>query len=144
VPKNLNHLLQPYPDQIRHMRLGSDEAKGLGLCKGDLLIIDTSIKSQFGDLVVANIFGQCKPRRLQRMSGQIILAAQTFSTPDTFFESWAQMDLLGVVTHSIRSHTPASEKIPPSAGKTILESGLGRTALPRLMPVVSDNPYYQP
>jgi len=41
--------------------------------------------------------GQWLPRRLQRTSGQIILAAQTFSTPDTFFEVWEQMDLLGVV-----------------------------------------------
>ncbi len=68
VTKDLNQLLQPTPDHIRHMRLGSDEAKGLGLHRGDLLIIDTSVKAQFGDLVVASIKGHWRPRRLQRMS----------------------------------------------------------------------------
>ena len=52
------------------MRLGSDEAKGLGLRRGDLLIIDTAIKARIGDLVVASINGHWRPRRLQRMSGQ--------------------------------------------------------------------------
>ncbi len=115
-------MLQPSPDQIRQMRLGSDEAKGLGLCKGDLLIIDTSLKAQFGDLVVASIMGQWRPRRLQRTSGQIILAAQTFSTPDTFFETWEQMDLLGVVTHSIHSHVPTSEKDRRTLAKRSLKA----------------------
>ena len=91
MPKDLNQLLQPLPDHVRHMRLGSDEAKGLGLHRGGLLIIDTAVKPQFGDLVVVSIQGHWRPRRLQRTSGQIILAAQTFSTPDAFFGVWAQM-----------------------------------------------------
>ena len=110
MPRDLNQLLQPNPDHIRQMRLGSDEAHGLGLHRGDLLIIDTSIKPRFGDMVIASILGHWRPRRLQRTSGQIILAAQTFNTPDSFFENWAQIDLLGVVTHSIHTHLVDSEK----------------------------------
>jgi DNA polymerase V len=110
MPRDLNLLLQPNPDHIRQMCLGSDEAHGLGFKRGDLLIIDTSIKPRFGDIVVASILGRWRPRKLQRASGQIILAAQTFNTPDEFYETWAQMDLLGVVTHSIHCHTPKTER----------------------------------
>ena len=110
VTKDLNQLLQPNPDQIRHMRLGSDEAQGLGLRRGDLLIIDAALRPRFGDIVVASIQGRWRPRRRQRTSGRIILSAQTFNTPDTFFDVWAQLDLLGVVTFSIHAHEHMSGK----------------------------------
>lgn len=67
MPKDLNLLLQPQPDQIRHMRLGTDDAQGLGLRQGDLLLIDTLAEPRFGDIVVASISGRWKPRRLQRL-----------------------------------------------------------------------------
>jgi hypothetical protein len=104
MPKDLNLLLQPQPDQIRHMRLGTDDAQGLGLRQGDLLLIDTLAEPRFGDIVVVSISGRWKPRRLQRLSGRIILTAQTVTTADAIFETWAQLDVLGVVVFSIHQH----------------------------------------
>jgi DNA polymerase V len=103
MPNDLNTILQPRPDFTRQLKLGTDDAKGLGLQRGDLLLIDTSIAPEFGDIVVANISGRWRPRLLQRMSGRIILTAKTFSTPDNHFEVWSQLDLLGVVTFSIHA-----------------------------------------
>jgi hypothetical protein len=104
MPKDLNLLLQPNPDQIRHMRLGTNDAQGLGLRQGDLLLIDTMAEPQFGDIVVASLSGRWVPRRLKRMSGRIILAAETIATADAIFETWAQLDMLGVVVFSIHQH----------------------------------------
>lgn len=104
MPKDLNLLLQPQPDHIRHLKLGTDDAQGLGLHRGDLLLVDTTVGPKFGDIVVASIRGRWRPRLLKRMSGRIILTAKTFSTPDTHYEVWAQLDLLGVVVFSIHAH----------------------------------------
>ena len=108
MPKDLNPLLQPRPDFTRQLKLGTDDAQGLGLHRGDLLLIDTSIAPKFGDIVVANISGRWRPRLLRRMSGRIILTAKTLLTPDHHFEVWAQLDLLGVVTFSIHAHAGTS------------------------------------
>lgn len=110
MPKDLNLLLQPQPDQIRHMRLGTDDAKGLGLGQGDLLLIDTMAEPRFGDIVVASIAGRWRPRRLQRMSGRIILTANTVATADAIFETWAQLVMLGVVVFSIHQHGQQSRQ----------------------------------
>ena len=103
MPKDLNQLLQPVPDNIRQMRIGTDEATGLGIHRGDLVLIDTTLQPMFGDIVVASIAGRWRPRLLQRLSGRIILTAKTFSTPDSHYEVWAQLDILGVVTYSIHA-----------------------------------------
>lgn len=107
---DLNQLLQPHPHHIQHMRLGSNEAKGLGLQQGDLLLIDTCISPKFGDVVVARIEGRWRPRLLKRISGRIILTANTFSTPDTHFETWDQIELLGVVAFSIHAHVQVAQR----------------------------------
>src|SRR5574343_1955286 len=104
MPQDLNTMLQPEPQYSRHMRLGTDEATGLGLQRGDLLIIDTSIQPRFGDVVIASIDGRWRVRLLQRLSGRIILTAKTFTTPDTHYEVWAQLDLLGILVYSIHPH----------------------------------------
>lgn len=58
MPKDLNQLLQPVPDNIRQMRIGTDEATGLGIHRGDLILIDTTLQPMFGDIVVASIAGR--------------------------------------------------------------------------------------
>lgn len=113
MPKDLNTLLMPEPERIRHMRVGEDGLEGIGLRRGDLLIIDVTLTPSLGNIVVIVLHGKFWARRWTRTSGMIHLIKSGPSGPDFRFHHASEVDVFGVVTHSIRDHTPPHRKVPP-------------------------------
>lgn len=110
MPKDLNRLLMPAPERIRHMRVGEDGLEGIGLRRGDLLIIDVTISPTPGSIVVAVHQGRFWVRRWTRTSGMVRLIKNGPCGPDFSFHHPGEVDVFGVVTHSIRPHHPPVRK----------------------------------
>lgn len=111
MPKDLNRLLMPEPERIRHMRVGEDGLEGIGLKRGDLLIIDVTVTPAPGHIVVAVVHGRFWVRRWTRTSGMVHLIKNGPSGPDFSFQHPAEVDVFGVVTHSIRQlHPPVRRR----------------------------------
>lgn len=112
MPKDLNRLLMPAPEKIRHMRVGEDGLEGIGLRRGDLLIIDVTITPTPGSIVVAVHQGRFWVRRWTRTSGMIHLIKAGITGPDFSFHHPGEVDVFGVVTHSIRPlHPPQRRRL---------------------------------
>jgi len=95
MPKDLNRLLMPEPERIRHMRVGENGLEKIGLHRGDLLIIDVTATPSPGSIVVMVITG-------------------CVSGPDFHFHHPREVDVYGVVTHSIRQLYPLPRRKLPA------------------------------
>ncbi len=106
MPKDLNRLLMPNPERVRHMRVGEEGLEGIGLRRGDLLVIDVTVTPAPGHIVVAVVAGTFRVRKWTRTSGMIHLVKGGVSGPDFHFQHPGEVDVFGVVTHAIRQLHP--------------------------------------
>ena len=95
---SLDELLISNPVSTFMMRCQGDALRRAGLASGDVLIVDRSITSQAGQVVIAVVDGELVVRLLAREGGALALASDAGieHRGDEGFEIW------GVVTASIR------------------------------------------
>lgn len=110
MPKDLNALLMPDPS-CRIMRVSEAGLEGIGIHRGDLLIIDTAPQPWLGCVVVAVINGSFKARKWTRTSGQVHLITGHFSMPPITFNHSGEVDVFGVVMHVIHSYKPIRRQL---------------------------------
>lgn len=83
--------------------------QGVGIFDGDLLIVDRSLNSKNGDVIVANYNGCFVCKLIDKKQARLLSASKAFPpvqiNPDDDFQ------LEGIVTRSIRLHHQAPELV---------------------------------
>lgn len=98
---NLHDYLIQKPAATFFVRVEGDSMVGVGIYKGDLLIVDRSIEARHGSIIVAVVDGDFTLKRLVRRGGDIYLHAENPKykdlriTPEMTFEIW------GVAIHTV-------------------------------------------
>ena len=72
--------------------------QGAGIHDGDLLVVDRSIPSDTGTVVVAVVDGEFTVKRLRRTSAGMILVAEHPDYPPIAIDSETDVRIWGVVT----------------------------------------------
>ena len=100
---DLNDLIK-HPSATFIVRVSGDSMTGAGIFDGDLLVVDRSIKSKSGQIVVAVADGDMLVKRLERRKGQWWLVPDA---PDHYEFTPLPMgegsEIWGVVKNVIRS-----------------------------------------
>lgn len=102
IPANLQDHLVANPAHTYFARAGSDAMMRLGICEGDLLVIDTTLSPRHGDLVIAVLNGQ-KNCKVLDLHGQRLLSGND-NVPPVPIKDTDTLRLEGVVCSSIRYH----------------------------------------
>ncbi|MNP54469.1 LexA repressor [compost metagenome] len=76
---------------------------GVGIGDGDLLVIDRSLTAEHGDIVVAAIAGEFTVKELRTRPYLHLLPHNKNFSP-IVFQSEDELQLFGVVTHTVKSH----------------------------------------
>lgn len=98
---NLHDHLVKRPVATFFARVSGDDETGLGLCSGDLLVIDRSLAPRHDSLVVADVDSElCACRLLKTRSGWMLERGNGSTRPVTF-EDAADSPIWGRVTHVI-------------------------------------------
>jgi DNA polymerase V len=87
------------------MRVKSDAMHLAGICKGDVVIIDRSLKAISGKVVIANLNGEMLIRRLEKNRNKVRLLPESDKlSPIEIDASCCDFSIWGVVTYVI--HVP--------------------------------------
>ncbi len=87
------------------MRVNSDAMRTAGIYKGDVVIIDRSLKAVSGKVVIANLNGEMLIRRLEKIRNKVRLLPESDKlSPIEIDASCFDFSIWGVVTYVI--HVP--------------------------------------
>lgn len=101
---DLNSLLVSHPSSTYFIRVSGDSMIDGGISDGDMLVVDSSIKAEHGDIIVAAISGEFTVKLLMTKPFLHLKPMNTahgiipVTDPDQF-------EIFGVVKHSIKSMT---------------------------------------
>ena len=84
-------------------RMTGDAMAEAGICNGDILIVDRSLKAVNGKIVVAAFEGELLVRRLHQTEDSIRLLSGNNSCTPIVIAEWNAYAVWGVVTHVIHS-----------------------------------------
>jgi DNA polymerase V len=99
---DLNSLLVSHPSSTYFIRVSGDSMIDGGISDGDMLVVDSSIKAEHGDIIVAAISGEFTVKLLMTKPFLHLKPMNTahaiipVTEPDQF-------EIFGVVRHSIKS-----------------------------------------
>lgn len=93
-----------HPEATFFLRVKGDSMIGAGIHHGDLLIVDRSLETASGRVVVAALNGELTVKRLQRSRGRITLKSENPAYPDIPVKDDHDLQIWGVVAHVV--HTP--------------------------------------
>lgn len=100
---DLNEHLVRRPAATFFVRASGESMRGAGIFDGDLLIIDRGVSPQPDDIVIAILQGELTVKRLKKVDGQWLLAAENSAYPSLPLIE-GDCEIWGVVAHSIRRH----------------------------------------
>lgn len=86
------------------MRISSDAMKGSGIYKGDVVIVDRSLKAANGKVIIATLDGEMLIRRFEKINNKVRLLADDKLSPIDIDSSCESFAIWGVVTYVI--HKP--------------------------------------
>lgn len=95
---DLNDELITHPAATFFLRASGRSMQGAGIHDGDLLVVDRSISSDNGTVVVAVVDGEFTVKRLRRTSAGMILAAEHPDYSPVAIGSETDVRIWGVVT----------------------------------------------
>lgn len=86
------------------MKVSGDTMADAGICNGDIVVVDRSLKAVNGKIVIAVLNGEMLIRRLEQTFNKIRLVPETSRLlPIDIDLSAADFSIWGVVTYCIRS-----------------------------------------
>lgn len=99
---DINEYLIKRPSSTFFMRAADDDLKRFGVNRGDLLVVDRSMKPINKSIVVANLDGELLLKRI--LVSRNITYLTPWNTPSTLFRVTDEYDfeIWGVVAHTIR------------------------------------------
>ena len=86
------------------MRISSDAMKASGIYKGDVVIVDRSLKAVNGKVIIATFNGEMLIRRFEKINNKVRLLADNKLSPIDIDSSCEDFGIWGVVTYVI--HKP--------------------------------------
>lgn len=95
---DLNEELITHPAATFFLRASGRSMQGAGIHDGDLLVVDRSIPSDTGTVVIAVVDGEFTVKRLRRTSAGMILDAEHPDYPPIPIGSETDVRIWGVVT----------------------------------------------
>lgn len=98
---DLNELCVPHPATTYYVRASGDSMRDVGIFSGDILVVDNSLSANHGDIVIAIVNGEFTVKELA-LRPKFALLAKNPLYPSIRLDSEAQVEVFGVVTHSIR------------------------------------------
>ena len=84
-------------------RMNGEAMEGAGIFNGDILIVDRSIKTANGKVVIAVLNGEMLVRRLEKTINKIRLIPETTSLAVIDVDAFADFLVWGVVTYIIHA-----------------------------------------
>ena len=102
---DLGEYLVQHPAATFYARLGehANSMTGAGIYPGDIVVVDRSLDAAPGDVVLACINGDFTLKRYCKENGVIWLKAENPAYPPIHFSEGDEMQIWGVVKHSIRN-----------------------------------------
>jgi DNA polymerase V len=98
---DLNEHLIQHPAATFFVRVDGDSMKGAGIHRGDILIVDRSLETTNGRIVIAVINGEFTVKRLRIENGSIQLEAEHPGYPPIRIQSDWDFQVWGTVTYII-------------------------------------------
>lgn len=95
-----DHLIQ-HPAATFFVQAGGDSMEGVGIRKGDTLIVDRALEASDGKIVVAVLNGDFTVKRLRIEGEKIFLQAENPNYPILPIEKETDFQVWGVVTYVI-------------------------------------------
>ena len=99
---DLNELLIKNPSATFFVRVAGESMKDAGIYDGDILIVDRSLESRNGKIVIAVVNGELTVKRLIKNNGSCKLAAENPNYPSLEITDESQCEIWGVATSVIR------------------------------------------
>jgi len=104
IPLDLNTLLIKHPASTFYMRVDGDSMRDMGIHSGDLIIIDKSLETRSGDVVVAYIDGEFTLKQFIKLDNRGILKPANPDYPEIEVGEGNDFQIWGTVTHTIHAH----------------------------------------
>ncbi len=100
---DLNTLLVPHPAATYFVRVSGDSMIDGGISDGDMLVVDSSLQADHGDIVIATLAGEFTVKKLQlRPSVQLIPMNKAYRP--IIIGNDDVLEIFGVVTYTIKAH----------------------------------------
>ena len=103
---DLNEFLIAHPAATFMVRVEGASMTGAGILSGDVLIVDRSVESRSGHIVIAVISGELTVKRLIKRANNWLLKAEHPDYPPTKIGPNTECSIWGVVTGSVRRFIP--------------------------------------
>ena len=103
---DLNEFLIAHPAATFMVRVEGASMTGAGILSGDVLIVDRSVESRSGHIVIAIISGELTVKRLIKGGNGWFLKAEHPDYPPIKIGPDAECSIWGVVTGSVRRFIP--------------------------------------
>jgi DNA polymerase V len=100
---DLNELLVQKPAATFFVRAQGESMLGAGIHPNDILVVDRSISTVLGKIVICALNGELTMKRLERGNGQWQLKAETPAYADIVIHEELEMVIWGVVTNVIHA-----------------------------------------
>lgn len=100
---DLNEYLLPHKAATFFVKVTGDSMINVGVFPGDLLIVDRSLPTQYGKIVIAVLNGEMTVKRLHKEKEQIFLCSENDNYPDILINEEDAFSVWGVVTNVIHS-----------------------------------------
>ena len=101
---DLNEHLISNPFSTFFLRVKGDSMINAGIKDKDLIIVDKSLIAKPGNIVIAMIDGEFTIKRLSIKNDELYLKAENHNYPDFRFKNHIDVQIWGVVIHSIHSY----------------------------------------
>lgn len=105
---DLNRYIIKHPAATFFVRVHGHSMQKAGIENGDILVIDKSLSSNFGEIALISLDGQFTVRRLHKGIDGIYLYSEGSTFQCTKVPEGADLQIWGVVTYVI--HEPARSK----------------------------------
>ena len=106
---DLNEELIPRPNSTFVVRARGDSMVGSGIYPGDLVIVDRSLKSRNGSVVVAVLDGELSIKILKIRNEQLSLSSANKNYSDVLVSEEMDFTIWGVCTYVIHALNPINK-----------------------------------
>lgn len=106
---DLNEELIPHPNSTFVVRARGDSMIGSGIYPGDLVIVDRSLKSRNGSVVVAVLDGELSIKILTIKNEQLSLSSTNKNYSDVLVSEEMDFTIWGVCTYVVHTLSPVNK-----------------------------------
>ena len=96
---DLNELVTQNPEATFFVRIQGDSMSNIGIFSGDIAIVDRSISSSIGNVIVVGLDGEFALKRLIKKEEHFWLQSENPQYPSIQVKNPEELDIWGVVTY---------------------------------------------